>query len=155
MYPQFNLAAGAFASANPRVTILGGSLCFRAPDPDGLAVGMFAWADPESGLAFNAPPSGASLLGFVLPVWGGNRRVHIVPGRVLIRPGIEVTLAAAGDFVAPFPYGAIPGQPVYASTVDGAPISGYSEAAVLTPWFVCSHAPPGGLAIISTWSKIQ
>lgn len=95
------------------------------------------------------------MLGFVLPVRGGNQRVYLVPGRVLIRPGIEVTLAAAGDFITRFPYGAIPGQPVYALTVDGTPISGYSDDAQQTPWVVVSHASPGELAIISTWSKIQ
>lgn len=148
-------AAGAFASSNPRVTVLGGSLRFRAPEPDGLAVGVFAWANPATGYATNSKPNDETLLGFVLPVRGGNQRVYLTPGRVHIRPGIEVTLAAAGDFVTLFPYGAIPGQPVYASTVDGTPISGYSDDAQLTSWAVVSYAAPGQLAIISTWSKIQ
>lgn len=135
--------------------MLAGSAMFRAPDPDGLAVGQFAWANPATGLATNSKPNDETLLGFVLPNYGGWQRMSFTHMRQFLRPGVEVTMCAAGDFWARFPYGAIPGQPVYALTVDGTPISGYSDAAQPTPWSVVSFASPGELAIISTWSKIQ
>lgn len=128
---------------------------FRAAEPDGLAVGVFGWCNPDTGYASNAKTSDASLLGFVLPTYGGWQRLRITPTRQFIRPGLEVTLCSAGDFYTLFPYGSLPGQPVYASIVDGTPISGYSDDAQLTPWSVVTQTAPGGLAIISTWSKIQ
>lgn len=128
---------------------------FRAADPDGLAVGCFGWADPLSQLASNSKPNDTSLLGFVMPTRGGWQRVLMTPARQYIRPGIEVTLASAGDFYCFFPYGALIGQPVYASILDGTPISGYSDNAQLTPWSVCTNVAPGEIAIISTWSKYQ
>lgn len=148
-------AEGSFASRNPRATVLAGSSLFRAADPDGLAIGVFGWADPATGYASNNRPNDQTLLGFVLPNYGGWQRMRVTPTRRYIRPGIEVTLCSGGDFWTRFPYGAYPGQPVYASLVDGMPIAGYSDGAQLTPWAVVSLAAPGELAIISTWSKAQ
>ncbi len=148
-------APGAFASCNPRAVTLAGVASFRAADPDGLAVGVFGWADPETGLAANERTDPRQLLGFVLPVYNGVCAIRRTHTRAYVRPGYGVTLCAAGDFWARFDAGAQAGQPVYASLVDGAVISGYAAGAELTPWFVATNAGPGGLAIITTWSKVN
>jgi hypothetical protein len=148
-------AEGCFASRNPRAVVLAGSGILRAADPDGLAVAVFGWANLDTGFASNSPVNDTDPLGFVLPTYGGWQRLRVSGRRVYLRPGIEATLCSRGDFYARFPSGASAGQPVYASTVDGTPISGYAADAQLTPWNVITDAGPGQLAIISTWSKIQ
>jgi hypothetical protein len=147
-------APGAFASNNPRVVALAGVASFRAAEPNGLAVGVFGWGDVATGYADNERTDAAQLLGFVCPVWGGTHPVRLTRTRVYIRPGYQVTLARAGDFWAAFDGGARAGDQVYARTVDGAAVSGYAADAEPTPWYVVNDAPPGGLAIISTYSKV-
>ncbi len=73
----------------------------------------------------------------------------------IIRPGYPVTLFAGGDFYARFAAGAEVYSRVYASLLDGAPVSGEADAAIVTPWYVLQSCAPGGVAIISTWSKPQ
>lgn len=143
---------GAFASINPRAVVLAGGGFFTSGD-DGLIMAHFGWADPATGKAGNLYNPDA-LLGFVQPQSGHVRRRLSVDG-VLIRPGYAVTLFAAGDFYARFKDGAQAGQPVYASMLDGAPLSGESDAGILTPWYVLQDAAPGGVVIISTWSRPQ
>lgn len=111
---------------------------------NGLRTGVFAWADPETGRADNSRTSDAQILGFVL----AQRATRFVPS------GYQITLSSAGDFWALFAAGANAGDRVYASTVDGSVISGETDDAELTPWFVASNAAPGQCAIISTWSRI-
>jgi hypothetical protein len=61
----------------------------------------------------------------------------------------------AGNFWLRFAGGALPGNSVYASLVDGSAVSGSAADCELTPWFVCSIAPPGQLAIVSTTAKFS
>lgn len=150
---MINAAEGAFASRNPRAVVLAGSSMFRAGE-DGLAVARFAWADVESGLANNARTSATQLLGFVLPAVNGWAAVRITRGVRYIRPGLQVTLMSGGDFWARFAGGALAGDRVYASLVDGTLVSGEADDAEATPWFVALDAAPGSLAIISTTSKV-
>lgn len=142
---------GAFASNNPRsVTVAGGGF-FTAGD-DGLVMAHFGWADPRNGRASNLYNPDA-LLGLVQPQVGSTRRLSV--DGISIRPGYPCTLFAAGDFYARFKAGAESGSRVYASMLDGAPVSGESDDAIATPWYVVTGCPPGGLAIISTWSRPQ
>ncbi len=113
----------------------------------------FAWADVETGLAASQPQAADNLLGFVQPYPGYAWRA-VRDGRI-IRPGYGVTLFAAGDFYAMFPGGAEGGARVYASTLDGTPISGEAVDAEITPWYVAAGCAPGELAIISQWSIPQ
>jgi hypothetical protein len=147
--------AGAFASNNPRSSLVAGGGFFKAAEPDGLYMGRFGWADPNTGWAHSDRVAGA-LLGFVQPV-AGFRRQLTYPTRqgVLIRPGYQVTLFNSGDFFARFDGGAVVGARVFASVLDGRAISGEADDAELTPWFVNTNCGPGGLAIISTWSIFQ
>lgn len=147
-------AEGAFASQNPRATLLAGSLSFRAGD-DGLAVARFGWADVDTHLAANSRTNPTQLLGFVAPVVAGNSAVRVTRGVRYIRPGVGVTLMAGGDFWARFPGGATFGQRVYASLVDGSAISGEAADSEPTPWYVVTDTMPGGLAIISTTTKVS
>jgi hypothetical protein len=145
--------AGAFASTNPRSVLLAGGGSFRAADPDGVFMARFAWADVETGFAASHPQTANDLLGFVQPYPGYLWRV-VREGRI-IRPGYGVTMFASGDFYARFPAGAEAGQRVYASALDGSPISGEADDAEITPWWVAAGCAPGELAIISTWSIRQ
>lgn len=147
--------AGAFASNNPRSSLLAGGGFFRAADPDGLYMGRFGWASPSTGWARSDKVAGA-LLGFVQPVAGFRRQLTRPTAQgVIIRPGYQVTLFSSGDFYAHFADGALAGARVYASDVDGRAISGQAAGATITPWFVNTNCAPGGLAIISTWSIFQ
>lgn len=71
-------------------------------------------------------------------------------GGLRVRPGLIVTLHARGNFWLRFAGGALYGNSVYASLVDGQAISGPAANTELTPFKVCSIASPGGLAIVSS-----
>jgi hypothetical protein len=113
----------------------------------------FAWADVETGFAASSPQTPNDLLGFVQPYPGYAWRA-VRDGRI-IRPGYGLTMFGGGDFYARFPSGAEGGARVYASTLDGSPISGEADGANITPWYVAIGCAPGELAIISTWSIPQ
>lgn len=142
---------GAFASNNPRSVVIAGGGFFTSGD-DGLIIAQFGWADPLTGKAGNLYNSDG-LLGLVAPVVGLRRRLSV--DSVTVRPGYPVTLFSAGDFYVRFAAGAEPGNRVYAAMLDGAAISGEADAAIATPWYTVSGCPPGGVAIISTWSRPQ
>lgn len=147
-----NLRAGQFASSNPRSILLAGALANRANGPDGVSVGVFGWVDPDTGLVDNVRQHSRSQLGLVLPILGYRPLPRVLD---IIAPGYEVTLASAGDFLVYFPGGAIAGQDVYASLLDGTPVSGNTAGTEITPWVVMHNAAPGELCIISSWSRMQ
>lgn len=108
----------------------------------GLQLGIFGWADPNSGQVSNAQIAGG-LLGFVLPVPQMRNWQRCYPAcgpagpGIVLRPGVECVLAAAGDFLTVFALGAQAGQQVYADPVTGAPYGGNATgSAVPTPWTV-------------------
>jgi hypothetical protein len=67
-----------------------------------------------------------------------------------VRPGLVITLHDRGAFWLQFAGGALYSNRVYASLVDGAAISGPADNCEATPFFVCSVAQPGKLAIVSS-----
>lgn len=146
-------AAGAFASRNPRSVLLAGGGSFVAAQPDGVFMARFAWANVATGQAASMPTAADNLLGFVQP-YPGYWRTLVRDGQI-VRPGYPVTLFGSGDFYARFTAGAEGGARVYASALDGAPISGEADDAEITPWRVAVGCNPGELAIISTWSIPQ
>lgn len=150
---MINPAEGYFASPNPASVLLAGPIAWRA-GPDGLAVARFGFADFNSGLATNARTSAKQMLGWVFPVVNGNSAVRVCRGQRYVRPGVGVTMMAAGDYWARFLAGAMAGAVVYASTVDGTAISGQSANVEATRWYVATDCGPGGLAIISTTSRV-
>jgi hypothetical protein len=80
------IADGAFASTNPRASLLAGSSMFRAGE-DGLAVARFAWADADTGLVSNSRTRPTQLLGFVIPVVAGRFVVRVSRGVRYVAPG--------------------------------------------------------------------
>ncbi len=140
----------------------------------GTIQGRFGWLNSESGLVNNTRIAADDALGVVIPlrslnganggVVGGPRGLagpqaswtwefidaSVSPPVRRVRPGLVVTLHARGNFWLRFPGGAIYGNPVYASLIDGSAVSGAAADAELTPWLICSTAPPGCLAIVST-----
>lgn len=147
-------AEGFFASRNPGSVLLAGPVSFRA-GVNGLAVARFGFADVSSGLVDNARLNASQILGFVFPSVNGNSAVRVWRGTRYVRPGVGVTLMQAGDYWARFTGGAQAGSSVYASLVDGTAVSGEADGAELTRWFVATDTGPGGLAIISTTSKVN
>jgi hypothetical protein len=119
-----------------------------------VAVARFAWGDVGTGLVRNVRTLPADVLGLVLPVINGVTSVRVTRGVRYARPGVGLTLMGGGDFWVRFDSGATPGNRVYASLVDGRAISGQAGGAEPTPWYVVTDTGPGGLAIISTTSKV-
>lgn len=157
---------GGFASCNPRTQILAGPDALVAgvgsllPDPGGLILGRFGFADLSTGKAYNvlADAGAHPVVGLVVPTCGTWQRIYwyTFPDRSrarVLRSGLAVTLLRRGDVWVKFPGGAWPGQDVYASQLDGSAIGGYSAGAVLTPWSVIDRTDPGCLGRISTWSN--
>ena len=125
--------------------------------PQGTAIGRFAWVRPD-GVALNQRTSPDDAIGIVLPEFGPGvdwRRVFYddVSKTCRIRQGLNISILTAGNVLMRFPGGARPGNQVYANLLDGSAISGPSVSGEVTRWFVASAAPPGQLAIITTWSK--
>lgn len=144
---------GWFATDNPRANIVAGAGALVAADPDGCAVAQFAWVDSAGHMVSNQRPFDAAPLGFVFPVRGDWRLAYLAQHRKWIRPGLPVTLMARGEFWCRFPNGALSGARVYASTLDGTPLSGQADDSQETPFYVATSAAPGQLAIISSWSR--
>lgn len=128
--------------------MLAGPLSLQAWGDEGVEVGIFAWANLDTGRVENTRYSVNHRLGFVMPL---ANFITIPRNWGVIPPGYQVTMAEKGDFFTVFPNGATQGQQVYASIFDGTPISGETPDAQITPWYVVTDAAPGGLAIISTW----
>jgi len=149
--PEFE---GVFASNNPRIPLCAGAGALVCATGD-LAVSRFGWADLAAGTVANTRTNAAQRLGWVFPQVGTWQRIYFdkVAKAWKLRAGLPVTVFVQGDFWVRFPGGAVVGNPVYALSVDGTPVSGYTAAGELTPWTVVAGCAPGELAIISTWSK--
>jgi len=167
---------GAPASCfNPYASLQAGAQALRA-GPDGVIVGRFGFSEPASGLVSNALTSSTQRLGLVLPQWGTFQKLYCQDGTWILREGLSVVLESVGDFWVRFMGGAYPGQPVFASTLDGSAATGIlgpqwtADSNVtadsvtytadgggwqLTQWTCCSFAPPGGLGLISTWQTFS
>jgi hypothetical protein len=123
--------------------------------PGGLIQGRFGWADPTTGQCSNVYAPNEQLGIVQCDPRGGYSRVcydaTVLPaGGWRIRAGLPVTLYLGGPFYLRFASGAVVGQQVYASPVDGQAISGQTSGAIATRWTVCSPTQPGGLAIVSS-----
>lgn len=144
---------GGPASRNPAMPALAGPGALTAGDA-GCILGRFAWADPDTGQCGNTPIDDVTP-GVALPVCGPWTLAYwsmTYRARVL-RAGYGVTLLWKGDVWLRFAGGATPGQRVYASSVDGSAISGYSASGVPTGFSVTRGCQPGELATVSTWSN--
>lgn len=145
---------GVFASRNPRVSLCAGQAALVAAAGD-LMVSRFGWADLVAGTVASTRTDASQRLGWVFPQEGTWQRIYWdkVNKAWRLRAGLPVTIFERGDFWCRFPGGAIVGAPVYALTVDGTPVSGYTASGELTPWTVVTAGAKGELAIISTWSS--
>ena len=141
----------------------------------GTVQGRFGWFNAATGVVNNTRLAASDKLGIVIPlrslnganggVVGGPRGLAgaqaswtwefwdptVTPaGGLRIRPGLLVTMHSRGNFWLRFAGGAIFGNSVYANLADGSAISGPATGAELTPFTLCSTAPPGELAIVSS-----
>ena len=146
---------------------------------NGVTIGRFGWADPISGQVSSFLIGPNQVLGFVLPQRDRYARnlwnlAYWNAGALILRKGMQVVLAAVGEFWARFPSGCSVGQQVYASVIDGTPATGIigsgdwtadsdivtadspiytadGDGYVLTAFRTASSTTPGGMALISTW----
>lgn len=131
----------------PYASVVAGPWALTA-GPDGVQIGVFGWADPDTGQVSNTQIAGG-LLGFVLPVVGmynwqrafpQKPAIGCGPPALILRPGMQCMLAAQGDFLTRFALGAQAGQQVFADPVTGAPYGGNPGGAVPTHWTVMQNA---------------
>jgi hypothetical protein len=139
--------------------------------PNGVTLGRFGYQEPSTGQVSSQRTTLTQRLGFVLPTYGTWNRLYCEEGVWILREGLGVTLASAGRLGCRFAGGALPGDPVYASWLDGsastAPIIWTADSALvtadslvtadgtaseLTQFIVETYAPPGCLAWISPWA---
>lgn len=161
LYPQ--VYEGAFASLPLQAnlernfpSVLCGAGGFVSCSPLGTLQGRFGWGDITTRQVNNARLNASDSLGVVIPLerYGPTWQYYDRSFNAYrIRAGLNMTLMAQGNFWLRFAGGAYAGQPVYASLVDGSALSGETDGAELTPWFVCSNAGPGRLAMVSTYAK--
>lgn len=130
--------------------------------PQGLAIGAFAWVDPDTGQAENIQ-SPNTLLGFVLPhanpynLWERVYMQFPVDGvppfpQQIIRPGVQCVVAQSGVFSPRFPNGGQVGTQVFVDPATGLPYSGNTTGSyVATPWTVMRSGGPGAALRISSF----
>jgi hypothetical protein len=157
----------------PYASLTAGPLAPRSNSP-GTIQGRFGWLNSVSGLVNNTRIASDDAIGIVIPfrslngsnggVVGGTRGlggpqaawtwefldISVQPPVLRVRPGLVVTLHSRGAFWLRFAGGALFGNTVYASLVDGSAISGSASDAEATPFKVCSIASPGSLGIVSS-----
>lgn len=155
----FQWPASTGYDRQPFANIVTGADRLTASAPNGVALGIFGWADPVSGEVANELTAGW-LLGFVLPVfnmWNWQRvspRCN-PPGPTLLvlRPGLECVVAAAGDFITVFPLGAQAGQQVWTDPATGlaygSDLGGYTP----TKWTVMQNGGCNSRLRISSFTR--
>ena len=120
--------------------------------PQDAITAHFCWCDPIDQTVANTRSAPWQILAYLVPQAGNWNLVYTANGFLYLRKGFPATVLTRGNLRVRFPSGAVAGQSVYASLLDGTQISGYSANAELTPWFVVSNCAPWGYALISTWS---
>jgi len=143
--------------------------------PNGLAIGIFCWADPVAGLVSNVQ-SANTLLGFALPTFNGWnwQRTYLQPANngvavnnsgllpppnttqapfalMILRAGMPCVVAASGDFHIKFPLGATAGARVWADPATGLPYCFEADSYALTAWTCMQNSPPNSAVRISTF----
>jgi hypothetical protein len=149
---------GAPASFNAWVPLStdGGAL---TSGPGDTIMGQFVWCDPYQGTVANTRTQPYQIQAFLPTEYGSWNKIYVAPSpsnaaisNRYLRQGYQCVPIVRGDFWARFASGAVTGQTVYASLVDGSPISGYAANAEATRWTVITNCGANGLAVISTWS---
>lgn len=128
--------------------------------PNGVAMGAFGWADPDTGQVNNQQSDGTQL-GIVLPLaerYNLWERAYIRYGlsfpQLVIRSGFRCIVAVAGDFKLKFPQGGQIGMQVYTDPTTGLPFSGpvpYGAGGIKTPWVLAQSGPPNTRLRVSSF----
>ena len=142
---------GAAASFNAQVSLSCAAGAFTSGAGDTI-LGQFAWCDPITGTVANTRIAPYQIQAFLPREYGNWNRVYFANGNTYLRQGYACTPLVRGDRWAKFAGGAVSGQSVYASLVDGSCISGYAADAEPTNFTVITDCGANGLAAISTWS---
>ena len=151
----FGVYEGAFADRNP-VACLCPSTVVGSQD---IAVGRFGWADPATDEVSNAKIVGA-LYGIVMPRPGTWELTYMQrsPGSPpvrMLRAGKPVIVWVSGDFYLRFPLGALIGATVYTDPATGIAYGTNLGGYIATKWSVTTNVAPGGLGIVSPYTKLS
>jgi hypothetical protein len=148
----------------------------------GCMMGVFGWANPNTGLVSNSYAAGLQL-GFVLPTFNGwnwqrlyrlppnanlldaatlaritgypNPTVPALPvASTVLRSGMPLVLAISGDFYTPFPNGAVAAARVWADPVFGVAYCADGGGYIETPWVSMQNGPAGCSARISSFATL-
>lgn len=144
---------GAFASMNPRATVLAGPGALKADEADPVVVGYFAWAVPATGLAHGAEQAN-SFLGFVSNEGQTVITEFLGQDRLVVQAGFPVTLYSHGDFWTRVAGGAVTvGATIYAVAATGQPTIDAAAGANPDTGFVAATAAPAD--VTSTASSLS
>lgn len=131
--------AGDWAGANPRASIPSNAGGFRAYSA-GLVLGLFAWFNPDTGVARNASANGG-ILGFAHREQKALLTTFLQEAGETIPGGYGVDGVAAGDLWADVGAGGCEvGNPIYANNTTGA-AQAAAGGGTLTRWVAASRVP--------------
>jgi hypothetical protein len=151
---MFPAIQGGPASLNAQICLNIAGAAYRAP-PGDVILSHFVWADPYTGTVANTRTQSYQILAFLPNAFGNWNTIYCQNGLRYLREGYGCVPLVRGDRWARFLSGAQPGNPVYASLVDGSCIAGYALNAELTQFTCITGCCPGGLAAISTWATFS
>lgn len=139
---------GDFCGANPNAVVLAGEGEFIAPE-DGLLVGRFAWANPDTRAVSQSYVPGYQL-GFLHRENQGLITAFKGEATMRVLQGTPITLFSQGEFWGRFAAGASPGQRVYVNPGDGSLLAG--STAPSTDTFTGDIGFSGTAAVGSTFT---
>lgn len=119
---------GAFASMNPRATVLAGPGSLKADAALPVIVGNFAWGVEANMLAYGSNVNGG-VLGFVANELQTVITEFLGRSRMSVQGGFPVTLYSHGDFWASVAGAVTAGAAVYADRDTGAPTTSANAVA--------------------------
>ena len=154
---SFGLAGTpAYTRNNPFIMLPVGQGALVAGPGPGVAFGRFGFADLVAGTVSSARTDPAQSQCVPLFEHGSWQKVYYddATNAWWLRPGLAVTCLIRGDVWMAFAGGAVVGQPVYASPVDGQAYSGNTLGCERTRFTVGSNTGPGGVALITSRGTI-
>ncbi len=121
---------GAFASMNPRSTVLAGPGSLKADAALPVVIGNFAWGLNSAGFAYGSDVNGG-VMGFIANELQTVITAFLGQDRLAVQGGFPVTLYSRGDFWTYVTGGAVAvGAAIYADRDTGAPTVSATAASV-------------------------
>lgn len=142
---------GDFASANPRISLLGKDGGFQV-GPTGIGAGSFVWISPLDGTVCNVGKNSPD--GFVARELYNSSMPGTIENTIIITPGSTVTVYEKGEFLVELAadMGAVNrNDVVHVSSTTGNIVASTDKNAVTTGYKYAENAKGGDLVKISAW----